>query len=466
MHEGPISVSELTARIKQLLEREFSHPRIIGEVSRPVRHASGHLYFTIKDAGASLSAVIWRSTLARMTIQPEDGHEHIFSGHISVYAPRGTYQLIVQQVELSGSGTLAAEFERKKQEFAKRGWFDAKRKQPIPELPCHIGIVTSESAAALQDVLKVMHSRPGWLRLTLSPTAVQGSTAASNIAHAISRLQHMLDRPDVILIVRGGGSLEDLWCFNEEPVIRAIVDCRIPVITGIGHEIDVTLADFAADIRAATPSNAAELACPDRESLLTRLPRMETLRQLLHRRLIQSGERVQHLHARAEHAWRLAQDGWHLHVERSATSLIHACREMIRQRRILLGEMTHRLMRKQPRTQFAERMRFFSAAKQRLLDTMPHIVADRHTELCSQANSLRLGLRHDIERRRMRAARLAARLEALSPYQVLARGYLLSMDTEHRLITSRSALYAGQTIRLLYHDGEAGARIESTGDAI
>ena len=460
MLEDTVTVSELTARIKQQLESGFSHIRVIGEVSRSVYHTSGHLYFIIKDTGASLSAVIWRSTLSRLAVQPEDGHEYVFNGHISVYAPRGTYQLIVQHVDLSGSGALAAEFERKKRAFAAKGWFDATRKRRIPELPQHIGIVASETSAALQDVLKVMHNRPAWLRLTLSPATVQGAAAATSIVRAITRLQQMPGRPDVILIVRGGGSLEDLWCFNEETVVRAIVECPVPVITGIGHEIDVTLADFAADARAATPSNAVEISCPDVDSLRKHLPRLETLRLLLQRRLAQSGAAVQHLYARGLHARRLAQDQRYLHAERAAASLRLAYREIIREQRMRVTALTKRLMKQQPKMRFAERMRLFSAICQRLLDIRPHIVPDHHTKLLSQARALTLGLRHDLQRRRMQTAELAARLEMLSPYRVLSRGYILSMDCNHRLITSRAALYPGQAIHLLYHDGEAGARIE------
>jgi len=465
MVETPLSVSELTARIKQQLERRFTQVSVTGEASRPVRHASGHLYFTIKDAGASLSAVIWRSTFARMTVQPEDGQAYIFSGHISVYAPRGVYQLIVQRVEPSGSGALAAEFERRKREFAARGWFDPHRKQAIPALPRHIGIVTSQTAAALQDVLKIIRTRPTWLRLTLSPATVQGGAAATSIARAITRLQQMPDRPDVILIVRGGGSLEDLWCFNEETVVRAIVDCPVPVITGIGHEIDVTLADFAADARAATPSNAAEISCPDVDSLRKRLPRLETLRQLLCHQLTQAKKNVQYLHARATHAWRLAQDQRHLHTERADTMLMHACREIIRQHRRQLNTLTGRLMKKQPQTEFAARMRRLSMASQRLLDGLPRIVFERRQQVGQQLHALHLGFRHDMQRKRAHCEGLAARLEALSPYQVLSRGYTLSMDSKRRLITSRAALHAGQPIHLLYHDGEAGARIENPGNA-
>ncbi|MDX8402705.1 MAG: exodeoxyribonuclease VII large subunit, partial [Mariprofundaceae bacterium] len=323
--EAPLTVTELTARIRQALERGFARVTVIGEVSRLTAPPSGHLYFTIKDAGAAISAVIWRSTLARLPVRPEDGGEFVFAGHLSVYEPRGIYQLIVNRVEPAGAGRLAAEFERRKQRFAERGWFDAARKRKPPRLPTHIGIATSPNAAALEDVKKVLATRPGWLRLTLAPCLVQGAQAPASIARALERLAALPSRPDVILLVRGGGSIEDLWCFNDERVVRAIVDCPVPVIAGIGHEIDTTLADLAADVRAATPSNAAELACPSRDELRKALPdagrlvellamRIRHLRQRLHlpqsrleaavmrgmdRRLYASSQAMQRLHLAA-----------------------------------------------------------------------------------------------------------------------------------------------------------------------
>ncbi|HXH65224.1 MAG TPA: exodeoxyribonuclease VII large subunit, partial [Mariprofundaceae bacterium] len=176
-----LSVTELTAGIRQLLEQNFAHVRVVGEVSRLTRHASGHIYFTIKDQHAAISAVIWRSGAVRLKTLPEEGGEFVFDGHLSVYEARGTYQLIVRQVEESGSGRLAAEFERRKQLFAERGWFDPARKRPLPALPRHIGIITSPSTAAIEDVKKVLATRPAWLRLTLSPCLVQGDGAPASI---------------------------------------------------------------------------------------------------------------------------------------------------------------------------------------------------------------------------------------------------------------------------------------------
>ncbi len=233
----PLSVTELTARIKQMLEAGFAKVEVTGEVSRLTSPASGHLYFTIKDAHAAISAVIWRSTALRLKNLPEEGGEFVFTGPISLYEPRGSYQLVISRVEAAGAGKLAAEFERRKQDFSERGWFDAASKLSPPKLPKHIGIITSSTAAAFEDVKKVLATRPAWLELTLAPALVQGRSAAASIVNAIQRIARMDSPPDTILLVRGGGSIEDLWCFNDESVVKAIVECPIPLITGTAMKL-------------------------------------------------------------------------------------------------------------------------------------------------------------------------------------------------------------------------------------
>jgi len=321
LQQKPLSVSELTTCIKQVLEQGFASVRVLGEISRLNRQASGHIYFTIKDEGASLSAVIWKSTAQRLTQPPQEGQQYIFTGHISLYPPQGRYQLIVSRMELVGSGALAIEFERRKKDFAERGWFAPEIKRPIPALPRHIGIVTSETAAALQDVKKVLSTRPGWLQLTLSPSLVQGTAAASQIVRALERLQSMKNKPDVILLVRGGGSPEDMWCFNEEVVVRAMVECEIPIITGIGHDIDISLADFAADAHAATPSNAAEIVCPDSKTLRQQIPRLPLLRQLIQHSLTHARQNMENQHMQLQHHWTSAQDERRMHISRAEARL-------------------------------------------------------------------------------------------------------------------------------------------------
>jgi len=479
-----LSVTELTAGIRQLLEQQFSHVRVVGEVSRLTRHASGHIYFTIKDQHAAISAVIWRSTAARLKILPQEGSEFIFSGHLSVYEPRGTYQLIVQSLEETGSGRLAAEFERRKQLFSERGWFDPERKRKLPSLPKHIGIVTSPSTAAIEDVRKVLATRPAWLQLTLAPCLVQGEAAPASIANAFDRLRRLPSPPDVILLVRGGGSVEDLWCFNDEQVVRAVVDSPIPVISGIGHEIDVTLADFASDVRAATPSNAAEIVCPAREELRRRLPRLTLLHGLLAKTVSHAAETHAGQQARMHHAMRLALDGRHLHVERLLTRCEGSGHQTLRLGRSRLSQSIRRLEPLEPRLHMHRQRQQLAKVQQRLVQglaadivTARHHVqrrilpitlgASRSTVLRRrQLDRLQQLLRPlapaQIERRTQLLRRLSDKMHALDPMHVLQRGFTLATTPDGLILHSVTQVSEGTDIALRFHDGKADARVTRT----
>ncbi|RMG90995.1 MAG: exodeoxyribonuclease VII large subunit [Zetaproteobacteria bacterium] len=497
-----MTVTELTARIKTLLERTFSHVRVSGEVSRLTRHRSGHVYFTIKDEHAAISAVIWRSTALRLHQLPRDGECFIFTGDINVYEPRGSYQLIVRDIEPLGAGRLAAEFERRKREFAARGWFDATRKQTIPTLPTHIGIVTSPSAAALEDVKKVLATRPGWLRLTLAPAIVQGDAAPESVEHALKRLIKV--RPDVILLVRGGGSLEDLWCFNDERIVKAIVDCPIPIITGIGHEIDLTLADLAADARAATPSNAAELACPAKDTLRRQLPPPERLAHALQRQLRHDRLKLTR-HAQALEQWFVRlMDRRRMALADMAQSLHRLQAKRLREKRRTLISLERHLQRLEPARRLQHRHHRLMQAVFTLHDAMEASIQHRRRQLLTGNERLQLAARQILSRkaqllrrpsqqllrhtqpcirsvrqwqianqalrslgsaivdvRRQSLTTLREQLYALGPMQVLARGYALCMDEQGAIIRSVSQLERGQLMRTRFHDGHAESRIES-----
>ena len=265
---GPWTVGALTQYIKELLEFDdlLQDVWLRGEVSNFARAASGHLYFTLKDSEAALSCVMWRSAAARLTWQPEQGAAVLAHGRISLYAPRGNYQLLVDELHPAGLGDLHARFEQLKEQLRAEGLFDAGRKRRLPDLPRVIGVVTSPQAAALRDVLNVLQRRYPLVRVLLAPTLVQGDQAPAQIVAALRTLDAR-DDVDLILLVRGGGSLEELWAFNNEGVARAIAACQHPVVTGVGHETDFTIADFVADERAPTPSAAAELAVPDQAEM-------------------------------------------------------------------------------------------------------------------------------------------------------------------------------------------------------
>ncbi len=266
--DSPYSVSQLTQRVRHLLEGDVQLQGlwVQGEVSNMRPASSGHWYFSIKDGQSELRCVMWRSSAQRQTYTPRQGDAVTVRGKITVYAQRGEYQLQATQVQPQGVGDLHQQFERLKARLHAEGLFDEARKRPLPAMPRRIGVVTSASTAAFQDTLKVLRRRFPLADVLLSHTLVQGTDAPPQIVRAIQRLNRFSDA-DVILVIRGGGSIEDLWCFNDEAVARAIADSRIPVISGVGHEIDFTLADFAADLRAPTPSAAAEQAVPDVDGL-------------------------------------------------------------------------------------------------------------------------------------------------------------------------------------------------------
>jgi exodeoxyribonuclease VII large subunit len=291
----PLTVSEVTRRVKQVIEGGFPSVLVQGELSNVKRHTSGHLYYTLKDDAAQISGVMWRSRVSSLKFSPEDGLKVVVSGRLTLYEPRGAYQIDALSMRPVGVGELQRAFEELKTKLSAEGLFDSGRKRPLPSMPERIGVVTSPTGAVLQDIKNVLRQRFPGVQLILLPVRVQGSGAAAEIAGGIRDLNRF-GLVDVIIVARGGGSLEDLWAFNEEIVARAIVGSRIPIVSAVGHETDVTIADFAADLRAPTPSAAAALVVPDRRELLENVAnswyRMrETVQDLLsgHR------ERVHHL---------------------------------------------------------------------------------------------------------------------------------------------------------------------------
>ena len=269
MNSGTVTytVTEITRRIKQLLEGGFASIVVQGEISNFKRHTSGHLYFTLKDEGAQIAGVMWRSRAAGLSLMPEDGMKVVVTGRLTVYEVRGNYQIDATSIRPLGIGELQIAFEKLKQKLSEEGLFDEEKKVPLPEFPERIGIVTSPTGAAIRDMLNVLRRRFPGLMVVLNPARVQGAGAAEDIARAIDEFNAYAG-VDVLIVGRGGGSLEDLWAFNEEAVARAIARSRIPVVSAVGHEIDFTIADFVADLRAPTPSAAAELVVRDRRALL------------------------------------------------------------------------------------------------------------------------------------------------------------------------------------------------------
>jgi len=263
------SVSELTMAIKSRLEEDFPSLSVEGEISNFHPSGAGHMYFTLKDSGAVISAALFRGRAARIEVKPHNGMQVVVTGKIDVYAPRGSYQIIVENIKPAGKGALLEALEKRKKTLAAEGLFDQDKKKPLPPYPRHVAVVTSPTGAAIRDILQVLSRRSAAPRVTILPALVQGAEAPGQIAAQIKRAE-AYKLGDVIIIARGGGSLEDLMAFNEEEVVRAVAACPLPVISGVGHEIDISLADLAADVRAATPSAAAELVSDRSEDLLLR----------------------------------------------------------------------------------------------------------------------------------------------------------------------------------------------------
>lgn len=276
--QAPITVSELSKRLKSLIEFEFQFIHITGEISNCKKHTpSGNFYFVLKDDKSQVSGVMWNSRSARLAFEPKDGMRVIIKGRLSLYETRGTYQIDVFEMFQAGLGELQMAFEALKQKLFSEGLFDEARKKSLPEFPENVVIITSETGAVIEDFKRIANKRFPSTKITLIPATVQGTTTAKNVIKALKFAQNLEYKIDVICIARGGGSIEDLWGFNDEALARAICDCMIPVVSAIGHEIDFTICDFVADVRAATPSAAAELIFPDKNDYLERVKQSEYL---------------------------------------------------------------------------------------------------------------------------------------------------------------------------------------------
>jgi exodeoxyribonuclease VII large subunit len=295
MSDSSYSIGQLTLYIREMFEANahLQQVWVQGEVSNMKRASSGHWYFTLKDREAQLKCVMWRSSAERQSFRPEDGDSILAHGSVGVYEPQGVYQLYADRVRPVGTGDLYAQFERIKQRLEAEGLFDPARKRPIPLFPQYIGVVTSPEAAAFQDIQQVLRRRYPLAQIILSPTLVQGNDAPRHIIYALDRLNRDA-QVDVILMIRGGGSIEDLWAFNDEDLARAVAHSRIPVITGVGHETDFTIVDFVSDLRAPTPSAAAEVATPNRDDLRASLEGAEqALITLMQQRLTTHQSRLE-----------------------------------------------------------------------------------------------------------------------------------------------------------------------------
>ena len=433
-----LTVTDLTVRVRDLLERELFEVWVEGELSN-CRGWNGHLYFTLKDSAAQLRGFMFRSTLRYLRFKPADGLRVVARGKISVYEPKGEYQLVCEHLEPHGLGALQLAFDQLKRRLQTEGLFDAARKRPLPALPRKIGVVTSIDGAALRDIVKVLRRRYANAHLVIAPARVQGADAAPEIARALRQIGRVAG-VDVVIVGRGGGSIEDLWAFNEETVARAIARVPVPVIAAIGHETDVTIADFVADVRAPTPSAAAELVVARKDEFCGRIDRLGDRLHAAARGRVQTLSRRVHVAcgrpAFAGFATRLAMRGRHA------------------------SELTHVLARA-ARAAIAARVRRLLAAERQLstFDVGRRLAVIR-TRLVSADGRLAGGVVRRRDRARAQLQHAAGRLETLSPLAVLARGYAVAWNADKsQVLRDAASLNPGDTIHVTLSRGEIDAKV-------
>ena len=415
------SVTRLNNEIKELLDAVPGYRNLLvqGEISNYKAHSSGHHYMTLKDEGAAINAVMFRSDAMRLKFRLENGMKVIVRARVSSFPRTGQVQLYISEVIPDGAGALNLAFEQLKNKLQAEGLFDPAHKKPIPACPQRIALVTSPTGAAVRDMIRILGRRWPLARVTLYPAQVQGQGAAESIARALM-LANAVGEADVILCGRGGGSMEDLWAFNEEPVARAIYDSEIPVISAVGHEPDVTISDFAADLRAPTPSGAAELAVPDRAELSLSVRALDTrLRTAAHKQLQIRRQRLTALQERLE---------------------LRTPAKYIAEKRLLLDQMADRLCTALPARLGREKQRL-TMQRQRLLAAG----------------------QEGLHRRRLRFTQTVATLDAISPLRVLARGYAVATRGKRGAVVSDAGtLRAGDTLHIRFAKGAANCRVTDT----
>ena len=435
-----LTITELTGAIRTMLESSYPQIWVEGEISNARLWKTGHLYFTLKDARAQIRAVMFRSAVNILRFKPENGQHVVARGRVSVYDPKGEYQIVCEHLEPHGLGALQLAFEQLRERLAQEGLFDEQRKRALPALPRKIGVVTSLDGAAIRDILNILGRRYPNAHIVISPTRVQGEGASAEIVRALKKLER-ISGMDVMIVARGGGSIEDLWAFNEEAVARAVAEAVVPVVSAIGHETDVTICDFVADVRAPTPSAAAELVVAHLEEFTARISRQEE-------RLI-SAARVG-LQQRREAVHRLERrpsfTGW---PARLAGRGRHA------------AELTHRLS-DLTAAAVATRLRRTHLAQLRLeaLD-LGRRLGRIHIRLVEARAQLTRGVSDVLGVRRVRLRAAAARLEALSPLGVLSRGYAVCWDARRTAaLRQATQVHIGDSVLVTLHSGELDCEVK------
>ncbi len=433
------SVSELSHKLKKTVEEEFSFVRVRGEVSRVTIAKSGHMYTSLKDADAVLDAVCWRATVGRLAVKAEEGMEVVCTGRLTTYPGRSNYQLIIETMELAGQGALLKMLEERRKKLATEGLFDESRKKPLPFLPELIGVITSPTGAVIRDIMHRLDERfPR--RVLLWPALVQGQTAAQQVIAAIkgfNALQGEL-RPDLLIVARGGGSLEDLMPFNDEALVRAVAASEIPIISAVGHETDTTLIDYAADLRAPTPTAAAEKAVPVRAELMAQTLDAERRMITATQRLLQQNRTLaQGLGRGLVDPKRLLEINMQK-LDHLSSKLDLGLQNWLQRRTATLNEMSAKLSPQSLLRRIKDTRRILDGAGERLAQTERKILHERAVSLKN----------------------LSAMLESLSFKRVLERGYAVIHDSKGNIVNSAKALKAGEDISIRMTDGERTATVK------
>lgn len=432
----PLSISQLNLDAQGLLESSFPLIWLQGELSNFSRPASGHWYFSLKDTRAQINGAMFRNRNRLLDFAPQNGQQVLVRAKITLYVPRGNFQIVVEHMEPAGQGALKAQFDALKAQLQSEGLFAQDRKQALPAWPNQIGVITSPSGAAIRDILQVLQRRCPSIPVVIYPAAVQGADAPAQLRQALG-LAVTRNECDVLIIGRGGGSLEDLWAFNDEALTRAVAECPIPIVSAVGHEVDTGLTDFAADLRAPTPSAAAELVSPDLSVVSQRLAGLHRrLRWVMAQQLRTPQERLRHLSQRLRSPRQ--------HLEQSSQRLDELHNRLQRQ-------MQHRLTLLQGRLQ---------PSQQRLARLSPErLLLDRQQQLAALNKRLPQPIQRQIQQQQVQLAGLSKRLQTASPLETLARGYSITFKGDDA-VRSVSQLQPGDTLTTRLVDGEVTARVE------
>ncbi|EKP0276975.1 exodeoxyribonuclease VII large subunit [Aeromonas bestiarum] len=433
------TVTRLNSAVRMILEQDLGLVWLTGELSNLAMPSSGHWYFSLKDLGAQVRCAMFKGNNRRVAFRPQDGMQVLVQARVSLYEPRGDYQLIIESMQPAGDGVLALRFEELKRRLGAEGLFDEGRKRSLPREPRAVGLVTSATGAALHDMLTVLKRRAPDLPVFIYPTQVQGSAAIGQIVAAIA-LANRRAEVDVLIVGRGGGSLEDLWCFNEEAVARAIANSSIPVISAVGHEVDVTISDFAADLRAPTPSAAAELVAPDNQARIQRLAH-------LWQRLAQGIGRHQ---TAARHGFALLQKRLdHQDPKRRLEQQSQRLDELSARLQQLMNQRLHQGERRLANLE----LRLQGKSPERLL-----AAGKRRHQLAEERLYALIAKRQDLASHRL--AMLTARLDGVSPLATLGRGYSITRTQSGEVISRAAQVSAGQTLVTTLAEGHLQVRVE------